>query len=61
MGNSMPIKQEQEFILITDDVPEDCEKSELIEDYKKLNDKVSNTLLKIRERKVKRARKVASA
>jgi hypothetical protein len=57
----MPIKQEQEFILITDDVPEDCEKSELIEDYKKLNDKVSNTLLKIRERKVKRARKVASA
>jgi len=56
----MPIKQESEFILITDDLLEDCEKSELIEDYKKLNDKVSNTLLKIRERKVKRARKVAS-
>ena len=52
-------KQEPQLALITEEIKEeeDSESSEIIKDYKKLNDKICGTLLKIKERKTKKYKK----
>lgn len=53
----MPTKQEPELMVVAEALEEGSEASEIIDDYKKLNDKVCTTLLKIKERKIKKTKR----